>query len=77
MRALLEVYRTQGEKVQAALADCGESSSGTIGLFRTAVDSCVDRLNAAISETDPASLRLIHAAACAQWLQLLEALPNT
>lgn len=77
VRALLEVYRTQGEKVQAALADCGESSSGTIGLFRTAVDSCVDRLNAAISETDPASLRLIHAAACAQWLQLLEALPNT
>ena len=77
VRALLEVYRTQGEKVQAALADCGESSAGTIGLFRTAVDGCVDRLNAAISETDPASLRLIHAAACAQWLQLLEALPNT
>ena len=31
---------------------------------------------AAIAETDPASLRLIHAAACAQWLQLLTQLPG-
>lgn len=77
VRALLEVYRTQGQKVQAALAACGEGASGRIGLFRTAVDGCVDRLNAAILGTDPASLRLIHAAACAQWLQLLEALPGT
>ena len=77
VRALLEVYRTQGEKVQAALADCGGSASGAIGLFRGAVDGCMERLNAAIAETDPASLRLIHAAACAQWLQLLETLPKT
>ena len=77
VRALLEVYRTQGEKVRSALADCAETSSGTIKLFRTAVDGCVDRLNASIAETDPASLRLIHAAACAQWLQLLTELPNT
>ena len=76
VRALLEVYRTQGAKVQAALADCEETSSGTIGLFRAAADGCVDRLNAAIAETDPASLRLIHAAACAQWLQLLTQLPG-
>ena len=77
VRALLEVYRTQGEKVQTALADCGESSSGTIKLFHAAVDGCVERLNAAIAETDPAGLRLIHAAACAQWLQLLTELPKT
>ena len=76
MRALLEVYRTQGMKAQAALAACGEDVSGTIALFRTAVDGCVDRLNAAIADTEAASLRLIHAAACAQWLQLLEALPK-
>lgn len=77
VRALLEVYRTQGEKVQAALADCGESSSGAISLFCAAVDGCVERLNASITDTDPASLRLIHAAACAQWLQLLTELPGT
>ena len=52
-------------------------ASGAISLFHAAVDGCVERLNAAIADTDPAGLRLIHAAACAQWLQLLEALPKT
>ena len=76
VRALMEVYRTQGLKVQSALRDCG-GTSPAVQQFRTAVDGCLDRLNAAIAATDPAGLRLIHAAACAQWLQLLEALPKT
>ena len=75
IRALLEVYRTQGERAQSALADC-TGSNGIAALFQEGVDGALARLDAAIAETDPGSLRLIHAAACAQWLQLLEALPS-
>ena len=75
VRTLLEVYRTQGLKVQAALGGC-DGASPAVQQLRTAVDGCLDRLNAAIADTDPAGLRLIHAGACAQWLQLLTELPK-
>lgn len=71
IRTLLNLYRTQGSRVQSALADC-PSDIGAIDLLRAATASALDRLDAAIAETSPGSLRLIHAGACAAWIDLLE-----
>ncbi len=73
IRTLLGLYRTQGARVQGALEDC-DAGASAVEPFRAATGSALERLDAAIAETDPGSLRLIHAAACAEWIQLLETL---
>lgn len=71
MRALLQVYRTQGQKVRDALEGCAPGAT-IVDRFREAASSALTRLDAAISDTTPSQLRLIHAAACADWIDLLE-----
>lgn len=75
IRALLNVYRTQGKRSQSALAAC-EGGGQVLEALRRAVDVNLDRLGAAIAETAPSGLRLVHAGACAEWIGLLEALPE-
>lgn len=70
--ALMQVYRTQGRRVQDALEELGDQRAVTA--LRGGIDSCLTRLQCAIEDTSPAALRLLHTAACAQWLELLEEL---
>ena len=72
VQALLSVYETQGRRVQQELEALPRS--GAIGAITSAVKKDLERLDAAIDDTLPASLRLVHAAACMEWMELAEAL---
>ncbi len=72
--ALLEVYRSQGARARDAL----EAVSGggeIVERLRSAVQSELDRLDAAIAAPDSGKLKLIHAAACGEWINMLSSLP--
>lgn len=72
IRSLLEIYRTRAQRCSSAL---GSIPQHAVPLrLQAAVDACLQQLETAIAETNPGSLRLVHAAACAQWLGLLEEL---
>ena len=68
--ALLRIYRTQGGRAQAGL-DAVESGAPAVAQLKSALESTLSRLDAAIAEPDPGKLRLIHAAGCAEWIRLL------
>ena len=68
--ALLRIYQTQGGRAQTALAEV-ESTAPAVTELQSAVQSGLSRLDAAISDPNPGKLRLIHAAACAEWIRLL------
>ena len=72
LAALMRVYQTQGQRVLAALNSLG--SQPALDLFRASVSACLTRIASAIDSTSPSSLRLVHAAACAEWLGILEGL---
>lgn len=75
LEALLSVYRTQGRRVAEALANLPEGEAGqALGRLTEAVQGCMSRLDGALEALSPASMRLVHAAACAQWIELLEGL---
>ena len=63
LSALLEVYRTQGARA--------------VDRLQSAVQSELDRLNGAIRSPDAGKMKLIHAAACGEWISLLHALPES
>lgn len=71
VRSLLNVYRTQGSRVVEALASLPDQPA--VAAITNAVQACLSRLSD--SAASPAGLRLIHAAACCEWIALLEALP--
>lgn len=68
VRSLLGVYRTQGQRVQSALESLPEQPA--VSALLEAVRGCMSRLgdNAAAAS----GLRLLHAAACGEWIGLLE-----
>lgn len=72
VQALLSVYETQGQRVLEELEALPRS--GAPGAITSAVKNDVERLDAAIRDTAPASLRLVHAAACMEWMELAETL---
>jgi len=72
LRALMSVYRTQGQRVLDSLNRLG--SHPVVDVLRGSIASCLARLDAAISDTSPSSMRLLHAAACAEWISALEGL---
>lgn len=75
LQALLSVYRTQGRRVAEALAALPEDSAGqALAKLAEAVQASLSRLDCALDALSPAALRLVHAAACAQWLELLDSL---
>ena len=67
--ALLRIYRTQGGKALDALEAI--STQSVVDRLRSSVQTALDRLDAAIDAPDAGKLRLIHAAACAEWIALL------
>ena len=70
LAALLEVYRTQGARARDALE--AMSNRGEIAEhLRSAVQSGLDRLDAALPNPGSSALKLIHAAACASWMDML------
>ena len=74
--ALMEVYRTQGHRARTALE--GVSARGdTVTRLQSAVQSELDRLEGAIQSPDAGKMKLIHAAACAEWISLLNALSDS
>lgn len=72
LQALMRVYHTQGRRVLDNLAAPG--SHPVINMLQESVSSCLMRLDSAIADPSPASIRLVHAAACAQWLGLQDEL---
>lgn len=68
IRALLGVYRTQGQRVQAAL----EALPGhpAVSALLEAVHGCMSRLGDGAATAS--GLNLLHAAACGEWIGLLE-----
>lgn len=73
LEALLSVYRTQGRRVAEALeALPADNADQALGRLTEAVQGSLARLESALEALSPASMRLIHAAACAQWIELLE-----
>ena len=76
LAALLEVYRTQGARARGAL-DGITAPSTTVAQLTSAVQSELDRLDAAIASPDAGKIRLIHAAACAEWISLLNTLSGS
>ena len=73
LAALLEVYRTQGARARSALAEVS-TRSDAVERLQSAVQSELDRLDGAIRSPDAGKMRLIHAAACGEWISLLNGL---
>lgn len=70
VETLLNLYRTRGEKACAALDKIALENSVVESLL-AACTSALERLDTN-GQTQPARLRLIQAAACADWIDLLE-----
>ena len=70
VRALLGVYRTQGRRALEALGQLPQQ--GAVTALSDAVRGDLSRLTD--SAATPSGLRLLHAAACGEWLALLEEL---
>lgn len=70
VRALLGVYRTQAGRICDTLQSLPEQAA--VSSILNAVEGCLSRLSD--SAAVPAGLRLLHAAACGEWIGLLEAL---
>lgn len=71
LRALMEIYRTQGARVQAAL-EAIEAPGPVVERLNRAVGAALLRLGDAAENPDPGHLRLVHAGACAEWIGLLK-----
>lgn len=68
--ALLRVYRTQGGRALEDL-EALRAQNAIAARLGSSVQAALDRLDAAIDAPDAGKLRLIHAAACAEWIALL------
>lgn len=73
IRSLLEIYRTRARRCLTSLEGIRDASPVPV-LLQSCAAACLERLDAAITDTHPGSLRLLHAAACAEWIGLLDEL---
>lgn len=69
--SLLNVYRTRGQKARDALAAITASNAITDRL-RYSIHTSLTRIESAVAEPDIGKIKLIHAAACAEWISMLE-----
>ncbi len=69
--SLLNVYRTQGEKAQEALENIAGPDK-TIRRLISSVHASLNRIDSAIKNPDIGKIKLIHAAACGEWISILE-----
>lgn len=72
--ALLDVYRTRGRRALSQLREI-QTPGPIVERLERAAASAVERLDAAREAPDAGKVRLIHAAACAEWISLLTDLP--
>ena len=70
VRALLNVYWTQGRQTSEALSRIS-GGGDAVNRIAASVSCALERLDSAIRETSAAKMRLIHAAGCAEWISLL------
>lgn len=68
--SLLRVYRTQGLRIRDTLKNL--PGQPAVSALAGAMDGCLSRLND--NSPTPSDLRLLHAAACGEWISLLETL---
>ena len=68
---LLGVYRTQGQRALSALRQIQSTDAQTARLD-TALSAALSRIEAGLAEPGAGKIKLIHAAACAQWISILE-----
>ena len=69
--ALLNIYRTRGESILSALRSI-ENPDGVVQRLVSAMEAGLERIDAALAHTDPGKIKLIHAAACGEWISILE-----
>lgn len=69
--SLLNVYRTQGQKALDALGKIA-APDNVVKRLDGAVRANLTRIDSAINEPDTGKIKLIHAAACGEWISLLE-----
>lgn len=69
--SLLEVYRTQGQKALDGL-QCISAPDDTIRRLITSTHASLDRIDSAVAQPDIGKIKLIHAAACGEWISILE-----
>jgi len=65
--ALLNVYRTQ---LSRAMDEIKNHPFPALALIERALENSIARTDAAIAETTPGKLRLMHAAGCMEWISL-------
>ena len=68
---LLRVYRTEGGRALDALRAIDRTNAVAVRL-ETAVKAALSRLDSTIDAPDASKTNLIHAAACAEWISILE-----
>ena len=69
--SLLDVYRTQGRKVLELLGKIVPAND-VISRLSAAMQANITRIESTRSEPDVGKIKLIHAAACAEWISILE-----
>ena len=69
--ALLRIYQTQ---LEHSIAPLNESASAAAVLIRSALFKNCNRVGAALEALDSGQIRLVHAAACGDWIELAERL---
>lgn len=74
VRALMGIYKTQADEICAALQNADNDAAALIceSVARTSA-----RIDSAFSDIDASKIRLIHTAANAEWLALMEKLAST
>ena len=69
--SLFDVYQTQGQKVLESLNGISPANE-VISRLSAAVQGNLTRIESARSDPDLGKIKLIHAAACAEWISILE-----
>lgn len=69
--SLLDVYRTQGQKALVGLENIS-GSDDTIRRLISSVHASLTRIDSAIENPGIGKIKLIHAAACGEWISILE-----
>jgi len=71
MASLLEIYRSRGRRLQEALQDAA-GANPIAKRLENALVPAITRLEEAIADPVPGKIKLIHAAACAEWISMLD-----
>lgn len=70
IRTLLEIYLSQGRRALASLREI-QNPDAIAARLTASTENALSRIESAISETDPGKIKLIHAAACGEWISML------